>query len=273
MNTHSFQWCDFAARLRPRMLACRLLLLSALAGSTAGWAQLLETTIAKIPESIYRRAQPAVVKVIAGNGQRYGSGLVVGKTQKGLAIILTANEVIAGLENELAIQLDNRPEAVSAKLILEKWRTPELALLAVRAKTLALSPTLLFHSGATLAPGDNISVLGFPQTPFISQNRGRIVRSDDDLLVLSFAVPEGQSGGPVVDAAGRVVGIALARGSAPGEGIPLPVVQARLNTWLGKVPLAERWHAGVEQKRWTGWLLGGTLLLATGAAVAWSGIF
>lgn len=255
------------------MLACRLLLLSVLAGSATGRAQLLESTIAKIPESIYRRAQPAVVKVIAGNGQRYGSGLVVGKTQKGLAIILTANEVIAGLENELAIQLDNRPEVISAQLILEKWRTPELALLAVRATSLSLSPALLFHPEAALAPGDNISVLGFPQTPFISQTRGRIVRSDDDLLVLSFAVSAGHSGGPVIDTAGRVVGIALARGTSPGEAIPLPAVQARLNAWLGKVPLAERWHAGAQQKRWTGWLLGTTLLLATGAAVAWSGIF
>lgn len=250
-----------------------LMIIGLLLNLSPAFSQSLDETITKIPDEIYRRARPAVVKIIADNGKRSGAGLVVGKTQKGLAIILTANEIVTGFENKLTIQLDNRTEPVKAQVILEKWRTPNIVLLAVRAKTLPLSPTLRYNPSAALAAGDKVAVLGFPNTPFISQNRGQILRRDVDWLTLGFAVPEGQSGGPLLDASGRVVGLALSRGSSRGEGIPINALQTQLDRWLGNVPLAERWRPQTENKRWFGWLIGTALLIATGTAVALSGVF
>lgn len=263
----------FFKNIAPAQRKIILLIMVLLLNLPPAFSQAFDKTITKISEEIYRLARPAVVKIIADNGQRFGAGLVVGKTQKGLAIILTANEVIAGFENKLTIQLDNRAEPVKAQVILEKWRTPNIVLLAVRGKTLLLSPTLPYNPSAALAAGDDVAALGFPNTPFISQNRGQILRRDADWLTLNFAVPEGQSGGPLLDASGRVVGLALSRGSGRGEGIPINVLQAQLERWLGNVPLAERWLPQAQSKRWYGWLIGTALLIATGTAVALSGVF
>lgn len=263
----------FFKNIVPAQRKIILLIMVLLLSLPPAFSQALDKTITKIPEEIYRLARPAVVKIIADNGQRSGAGLVVGKTQKGLAIILTANEVIAGFENKLTIQLDNRAEPVKTQVILEKWRTPNIVLLAVRAKTLLLSPTLPYNPSAALAAGDDVAALGFPNTPFISQNRGQILRRDADWLTLSFAVPEGQSGGPLLDASGRVVGLALSRGSGRGEGIPINALQAQLDRWLGNIPLAERWLPQAQSKRWYGWLIGSALIIATGTAVALSGVF
>lgn len=271
---HDGQFCLKNRPATPLVhLKADMVILSLIFGLLPVYAQALDDAITKIPEAIYRLARPAVVNVIADNGQRNGAGIVVGKTQKGLAIVLTANDVIAGFEKKLTVRLDSRAEPVKAQLILEKWRTQDIVLIAVRAKTLPLSPTLEYDPSATLNQDDKIAVLGFPGTPFISQNRGRILRRDGNRITFDFAVPEGQSGGPLIDSSGRVVGLALSRGAKRGEGIPINVLEAQLNSWLGKVPLAERWQPHAEPNRWYGWVLGSALIIASGVAVALSGVF
>jgi S1-C subfamily serine protease len=93
----------------------------------------------------------------------------------------------------------------------------------------------------TLAPqdakaGDNVTMIGYPsgeRTVTVARIEGTLVR--DGVTVLRFS-PEphpGQSGSPLIDAQGRLVGIAFAEETAGGQGLAIPVsdVRAAIEAW------------------------------------------
>lgn len=239
-------------------------------------AQPLPGTITKIPEQVYRNAAQAVVKITAGDRQRAGTGVIVGKTRKGALIILTANALIAGLEEQLTVQFDNQPNVVPAQLITTKWRNRELALLATRMNAAAGAATgaaaLAYGRSDQLVVGDEVAVLGFPQTSFLSQNAGAITRSSAGQITLDFAISPGQEGGPLIDKRGRVVGLAVADGDNRSNVVPIDLVRLVLDEWLHNASLAEFWQEGKERKHWYGWVLGVVLMSAAGVAIGLSGV-
>lgn len=239
-------------------------------GAACAQAQSSSGTISKIPDEVYRRAAQAVVKITAGERERIGAGLVVGKTRNGAPIILTSNALITGLETQLTAQLENQPP-VPVQIITQQWRNRELVLLSTRAN-FGGAPALDFGRSEQLLAGDKVAVLGFPRTSFLSQNSGEVVRMASEQITLSFALTPGQEGGPVLDNKGRVVGIAVARNEAQGAAISIDLVRVVVEQWLGNSTLAETWHEGKSAKRWYGWVLGVFLTAAAGVAIGMSGV-
>lgn len=234
-------------------------------------AQSLSGTITKIPEQIHRNAAQAVVKITAGDRQRSGTGVIIGKTHKGALVILTASALIADFEEHLSVQLDNQSKAVPAQLITSKWRNRDLALLATRAATIGAA-ALAYGRSDQLAVGDEVAVLGFPQTSFLSQNTGTVARSTAGLITLDFAVSPGQEGGPLIDKRGRVVGIALVNDDSRNTILPIDLVCLMVDEWLRNASLAEFWQEGKERKHWYGWVIGVVLMSAAGVAIGMSGV-
>ncbi len=241
------------------------------AGAAFARAQPLPGTITKIPDQVYRRAAQAVVKVTAGERQRFGAGIVIGKTRNGAPIILTSNALITGFETQISVQLESQTTTVPAQTITPKWRNRDLVLLATRA-SLPVAPALEYGRADQIVAGDAVAVLGFPGTSFLSQNSGEVVRTAAEQLTLSFAISQGQEGGPVINKNGHVIGIALAHGEERGTAISIDLARIVIEEWLRNSTLAETWHEGKSAKKWYGWVLGVLLITAAGVGIGMSGV-
>ncbi len=263
------------------MIACRSVLLFA-ASLFASFASPPDTGFGqnaspvpparKIPEAIYPRAVQAVVKISTGENQTAGAGIVIGKTRNGLPVILTANALINGHEDKITIQAAEQGQAAPGRLISGKWRNRDLVLLAAR-KPLPVAAALPYGQSDQLMPGENAAVLGFSQSKFLEQNAGQIVRNEAHQLMLNLVMSEGQTGGPVLDQNGRIIGIAVSRPQELSQAIPIDLARITLEQWLGKTQLMEAWQEGKSTNHWQGWVVAAALLLVTGVAVGVSGVF
>ena len=230
------------------------------------------SSISKIPDAVYKRATQAVVKITAGDSRAAGAGLVIGKTRNGLPVILTSNALIADNEDKISVQVAEQGKSAPGRLIQEKWRNRDLALIAAR-QPLPVAAALAYGHSDQLAAGEEVAVLGFPQSGFLGQNSGQVVRNDGTQLMVNFVLSQGQTGGPVLDKSGRVIGLVISRPQELGQAVPIDLARLVLDQWLGKAQLREPWQEESASHKWQGWAVAVGLLIATGVAVAASGVF
>jgi Trypsin-like peptidase domain len=131
-----------------------------------------------------------------------GSGFAIGEG----SIVITSNHVVEGCG-------DIRIPDVGAASLLKTDRRADLAILKTSH---SLSTALRFRSGHPLKLGEEIVVLGYPlrgvlsspptvTTGIVSSLAG--LRDDRTEMQISAPVQPGNSGGPVLDRSGNVVGI------------------------------------------------------------------
>ncbi|HEX5125818.1 MAG TPA: trypsin-like peptidase domain-containing protein [Rhodocyclaceae bacterium] len=165
-----------------------------------------------------------------------GSGVVI--TDKGA--ILTSLHVVSGADR---IQLVFADGSVSDAVVI--GMQPENDLAVLQAKTIPddLFPATL-GSTRNLAPGDEVTAVGFPfgfgpsaSSGIVSGLKREFVSSKGDhrlsnLIQFDAAVNPGNSGGPLVNASGEVVGIVAAllnptkQGVFIGIGFAVPIENA-----------------------------------------------
>jgi serine protease Do len=177
-----------------------------------------------------------------------GSGVVVDRN----GYILTNYHVISGAD-VIEVLLAQSKKKVRAKVVGFDVKT-DLALLKVKSK-LAWKPLDLGNSDK-LRVGDIILAIGNPfgfshtVTSGIISAKGRVIGTGpyDDFLQTDASIHPGNSGGPLIDIRGRVVGIATAVSSdGPGIGFAIPINIAKevmydlkkhgkvVRPWLGVV--------------------------------------
>jgi S1-C subfamily serine protease len=159
------------------------------------------------------RAAAGVVRIRSTNscGQGIeGSGFVYAPDR-----VMTNAHVVAGVKDPL---VDVAGSTVSGQVVYYDPKS-DVAVLAV--PTGSVRPLRL---SATASPGHGIALLGYPQNGPYNVQVGRVradqrLRSPDiygdgtvirDVLSLRGHIRPGNSGGPVVDSAGRVVGVVFA---------------------------------------------------------------
>jgi putative serine protease PepD len=225
------------------------------------------------PRDIYKRAAPGVVFIRAQvveqtqspfdfgfpqqqRGEATGSGFVIDR--KGT--ILTNAHVVAGA-TKVSVQFADR-HVVDAS-ILGRDESTDLAVLKVDAKPSELTPLTLGNS-QSVQVGDPTIAIGNPfglertlTTGVVSATKRTIQAPNgfqiDGVIQTDAAINPGNSGGPLLDAAGRVIGInsQIATGGSGGGnvgiGFAVPIATAkRLLPQLEKNGRVDRGFLGVE---------------------------
>ena len=176
-----------------------------------------------------------------------GSGFIIDKS----GYVVTNNHVIDGADDIKVTLTDGRE--LPAKLIGTDPQT-DLALLKVDSK--GELPVVAFADSDRARVGDWVVAIGSPfglggsVTAGIISARGRDIHSGpyDDYLQIDAPINSGNSGGPVINADGRVVGVNTAiyspNGGNIGIGFAIPAREAE------RVVGELRNHGGVTR----GWL-------------------
>jgi S1-C subfamily serine protease len=210
-------------------------------------------------------------------GQSTGSGFVIDKT----GTILTNAHVIAGA-TKVTAQFENH-KTVTARVVGRDEST-DLAVLKVDPAGLGLHPLALGDSG-TLQVGDPTVAIGNPfglertlTTGVISAVQRRIQAPNgfaiEDVIQTDAAINPGNSGGPLLDAAGRVIGInsQIETGGAGtgniGIGFAVPINTAKkIIPQLQKAGKVDRGYLGISTATIDGSLKDLNLPVSAGALV------
>jgi S1-C subfamily serine protease len=190
-------------------------------------------------------------------GEATGSGFVIARD----GTILTNAHVVNGA-SKVTVQFADKQSAVAR--VLGKDESTDLALLKVDPKGLSLTP-LALGSSRSVQVGDPAIAIGNPfglertlTTGVISAVKRTIQAPNnfqiDDVLQTDAPINPGNSGGPLIDAAGRVIGInsQIETGGSGstgnvGIGFAIPIDTARnIIPQLKSSGKVDRGYLGVE---------------------------
>lgn len=223
------RWTPLRA-VRPTARALALLLLApGIAGADAGR---LPSASAVVPPSAPAPSTPvlaarirgsvALLRILDGSGTEVGAG--TGFVIDGRRIATNAHVVDAA--SAVEILFEGRP-AIAAEALLAVDRERDLAILSVPAS--APLPPALELADATPQVGSSVLVVGAPlgYSGTVSLGSVSALRNDANrpagaseavargqIVQITAAVSPGSSGSPVVDASGRVIGVAQSAVSA-----------------------------------------------------------
>lgn len=212
-----------------------LTLLLALSGCATAGVPTSTARVERQPEStaeLLSRTMPGVVLLVAERPDgrlAYGAALLL----DGEGHLLTSLHVVEGarrlrgllhdpqrqtftpMEGGLArLLFERQGELHDARLLLGDPLS-DLAVVALEADTSGL-PVLPF-APTQPAPGETVYALGHPQEMAWSATRGVVSALHEGAIQHDALLAPGSSGGPLVDARGAVVGIAVARAEEAGS--------------------------------------------------------
>jgi putative serine protease PepD len=180
---------------------------------------------------LYKRVKDSVVEVhsSSGGGNATGSGFIIDKQGR----IVTNQHVVAGAQS-VSVEFSDGSE-VRADVVGTDPST-DIAVLDVNRPAAELKP-LSFTSDGTLEVGDPVVAIGSPfgldgtLTTGVISALGREIQSPNGFTIenavqTDAALNNGNSGGPVLDTRGRVVGVAAQirseSGGSDGIGYAIP---------------------------------------------------
>ncbi len=208
---------------------------------------------------IVARTRSAVALVfVEQNDGNFASG--TGFAITGSPILVTAAHLVTDVKDVIVRYADGTVSPARPILV---WQERDIALIQPRK---ALSPGL---SGRTSPPrvGEPVIVIGYPLADKlgysqVSVTQGIISAIHSDVIQLSVPVNPGNSGGPVLDATGAVLGVV--GGTLPGTGLAFASAWSNVKTLLDAFA-KDSYPVAISlvnsDKSVTGWIEQGTVLV------------
>lgn len=192
------------------------------------------------PRELAEIATPSAV--VLKNGGSLGSGFFVQPD-----LVLTNAHVVAAEREPVAIVFSDGRELEGH--VVERDTRLDIAL--VRAPSASVEP-LALGDATGLRTGDRVVFVGTPEGMDFTVHEGIVSHTARQVLGVAYLqidanVNPGNSGGPVLDSTGRVVGIVTAKvNGAEGLGIALPINY----TYEGDPPLLSKPSPRPDSRTW-----------------------
>ncbi len=212
--------------------------------------------LTEMPAKVYNKVAPVVVKIIAEKGNKVGSGAVVGLTPEGRAVILTACHVVASnfdererdpdialeFHRDLQVKIGLDSLFIPA-LAIPKWfdSAIDVALIVTRARV-SHAAVIRYNRSDGVKPGQKVAAFGFPESDALTQTGGLITRLEEKDLVFDAKIVPGNSGGPLIDKHGRMIGLSVKTVEGEGYARPMSLVLSIVDGWLRNMKLRTRWE-------------------------------
>lgn len=272
------------------LLACLMSCNKAMVQPPTKQAQSKPEPLPEMSAKVYDRVSPVIVKIIYDKGKKNGSGVIVGLSQKGRALILTACHVVAmdfedsdpkiALEfyKDIVVKTNTDVKFVRAD-VMQNFvdRSNDLALLVTR-EPVPIDKAIRYTLTDKVNSGEKVAAFGYPKKDELSQTVGRITRLESKYLVFDAKIAPGNSGGPLIDKYGRMIGVStFIEGQTEGYAVNMSLIVSVVDTWLKGIKLKEKWEyqkhgTGLAKtvNSWPFWT--GTGIVLTGGGVLASGI-
>ncbi|MGH7453467.1 MAG: S1 family peptidase [bacterium] len=234
-----------------------------------------------MPAKVYEKVAPVTVKIFCDRGRKIGSGVIIGLTDKGRALILTACHVVAsnfeetdpdiGLElyKDIVIKTTTDVKLVRAGVIQGFVdRSNDLTLLAT-VEPVLIDKVIQYSLTNKVKPGEKVAAFGYPARDKLSQTVGRITRLESKYLVFDAKIRPGNSGGALVDKNGRMLGIStFVENETEGYALNMSLVLPIVEEWLRGIKLNKQWK--LEKDNFPLWpVIGGGVALGVGGVLLW----
>jgi len=179
---------------------------------------------------VYKLASPAVVSIQSQSGS--GSGSIIDPT----GLILTNAHVVRGVTTVNVVLSDKRR---FRGVVIASTRNPDLALIKLEGVTTSL-PTIPIATSSGIQVGQRAFAIGNPFGRFAGTlTTGIISRIDRDrkLLQTDAALNPGNSGGPLLNSRGELVGVntAIFTPNSTNSGIGLAIEADTVNQFIAAV--------------------------------------
>jgi putative serine protease PepD len=186
--------------------------------------------------AIYAAASPSVVsvRVNTGSGTASGTGFIIDAGGSDGTIVTNAH--VVGSATTAEVHLDDKASAINARVV-GKDESTDLAVLKVSRSDISGRRALPLAESNDVQVGDLAIAIGYPfglertATAGIVSGIGRTINAPnnfqiDKVIQTDAPINPGNSGGPLLDSAGRVVGvnsqIATTTGGSVGIGFAIP---------------------------------------------------
>ena len=220
----------------------------------------------EIPANVSETVSPLTVKIICNPGDKPGSGVIIGvaSTSSGNhALILTACHVISSnfkedagdlripLEyyKDIQVTITNEVKPVPARVI-ESFVDRANDIAVITAETSIILNKVVSYT-TKINKGQKVAAFGFPLVAKLTQTTGTIIRDEGNFFVFDARIAPGNSGGPVVNTKGLMVGMTLAQEEeTEGYAIKMNLLETVVNNWLKEKSLKLFWQ---KKEGWPWW--------------------